>query len=328
MTLLLGQVVLGLALLIVGAEVMVRGASHLARSIGISSFVVGLTVVAFGTSAPELGVSLRDAYVAEGELAVGNIIGSNIANIGLILGVTALICPIAVKLGVVRREAMIMIVVTFAGMLAMLGGGIHRVAGGLLVLGLLVFTLRAYRAGRDASGEEQSELVKAAKELDEELHLQGTPPWWTSVLRVVAGLAMLYFGSDFLVGGSRGIAENLGVSEAVIGLTMVAFGTSVPELALSSVAAFRKQPDIAIGNILGSNIFNILCVLGIASLLAPDPLLVPPELWRRDIWVMLLFALLCIPVMTSQARITRLEGGLLLGLYLVYMGVIYWMNRG
>lgn len=317
------QLIGGLALLIFGAELMVRGAARLAHAIGISSFIVGLTVVAFGTSAPELGGSLRAAFENNGGLAIGNVIGSNIANICLILGAAAVICPVQVRLASIRRETVIMILAGVAGALSMLGGQTHRVAGALLVLGLAAFTVRAYREGRNAGPDEMSELARAAKELDEELDVQGRSNLLVAAGLVVIGLAMLFFGSGWLVSGSVVLAEMLGVSDAVIGLSMVAFGTSVPELSLSVIAALRRQPDIAIGNILGSNIFNILCVLGLTALLAPNPLPVPDEVWQRDIWVMLGVSLACLPLLGRVRRIARWEGVVLLGLYVLYIAALF-----
>lgn len=324
------QLVGGLALLVYGADVLVKGASRLARAFGISSFVVGLTVVAFGTSAPELGGSLRAVLEDDPGLAIGNVIGSNIANIGLILGVTAVICPIPVKLSVVRKEAIIMIVVTFGAVLLMLGGGASRLEGALLVAALIVFVVQAYRKGKhdgEADSSEASELARAAHELEAEIAGPAKTPIALSVAFVIAGLAMLFFGSGFLVDGASALAAMVGVPSAVIGLSLVAFGTSVPELALSALAALRKEPDIAIGNIVGSNIFNLLCVLGFTALLSPVQLAAPPGFWERDAPVMILLTVACLPIMLIGRRVSRIEGVLLLGLYAGYLGVLFATSR-
>ena len=319
----------GIALLVVGAEVLVKGAKRRATAMGISPFVVGLTVVAFGTSAPELGGSLGAVFKDEPGLAVGNVVGSNIANIGLILGVTAVICPIPVRLSVIRKEAVIMVAVTVGAVLLMLGGGAHRVEGAVLVAALLGFIAFAYLNGkRTADGEEASELVRAAQELDDEV---GASPGDTGIARsivyVVVGLAMLFFGSDLLVDGAKALATMLNVPAAVIGLSLVAFGPSVPALALSAIAAFRKAPDLAVGNIIGSNIFNLLCVLGFTALFSPVQLEAPEGFWNRDAPAMLLLTVACLPIMLVGRNISRIEGVLLLGLYGGYLGVLFATTR-
>lgn len=312
---------LGLGLLTFGAESLVRGAARLARRLGVSSFIVGLTVVAFGTSAPELGGSIQAAFQGNGDLAIGNVLGSNIANICLILGITAMINPIPVQLGVVRREVPLMILVSAFGALALLGSEVGRVSGLLLTIGLGLYIFRAYRVGKSETGDDLA--AAAAKELAEEVAADKTHPIWKDLLLVLIGLVCLVIGSKLLVDSAVTIAGALGVPSVVIGLTMVAFGTSVPELFTSVVAARRKQSDIAVGNILGSNVFNILCVLGISSLVSPKALPVPPEAFTRDLWVMLGVSLACVPIMLSRGRITRVEGFLLSGLYLLYVAVLY-----
>ncbi len=321
--------VLGIALLVLGADVLVKGAKRLARAAGISPFVIGLTVVAFGTSAPELGGSLGAVFKGEPALAVGNVIGSNIANIGLILGVTAIICPIPVRLSVIRKEAVIMIVVTVGAVLLMLGGGAHRIEGALLVASLFAFIVFAYLNGKKpADSSEASELVRAAQELDDELGASKPDQRiWVSIVFVLAGLAMLFFGSVLLVDGARALAEMVGVPTAVIGLSLVAFGTSVPELALSTIAALRKEPDIAVGNIIGSNIFNLLCVLGFTALFSPVQLPPPEGFWTRDAPLMILITVACMPIMLVGRNVSRIEGVLLLGLYTGYLGVLFVTSR-
>jgi cation:H+ antiporter len=319
------QLIAGLATLIIGAELVVRSASRLATAAGVSSFVVGLTVVAFGTSAPELGGSLGAALSNNPGLAIGNIVGSNIANILLILGMTAVICPIAVKFKVVRREVIQMIVVTIIAMALMLGDTIPRLGGVLLFLALIGFVVRSYLNGKN-DPEHAKEMEQAAKELVAEVTDGDRPPLAVSIAMLVIGVALLVFGANLLVGGATAVAKMFSVSDAVIGLTLVAFGTSVPELSLSVVAAIRKESDIAIGNILGSNIFNILCVLGITTMVSPNALAVPEDMWTRDLWVMLGASLACLPIFLAGGKVSRAEGILLLGLYSGYLGVVFVMG--
>lgn len=319
--------IVGLITLIFGSELLVRGASKLARSAGVSSFVVGLTVVAFGTSAPELGGSLGAALNDNGGLAIGNVVGSNIANICLILGVAALICPIPVRTSLVRREVIQMIAVTVAAMLIMIPAQMPRWGGGLLVVGLVVFIVRTYKNGK-RDPEQAKELERAAGALDDEVEAGVKTPIVLNVIFVILGIGLLVFGADKLVAGATSLAQMLKVPDAVIGLSLVALGTSIPELSLSVVAAIRKEPDIAIGNVLGSNIFNVLCVMGLTTLVSPHPMIVPEGMWTLDAWVMLGAALACVPLMFIGGRITRIEGALLLGLYVVYMGALYALRRG
>ncbi|MEO0511648.1 MAG: calcium/sodium antiporter [Planctomycetota bacterium] len=317
----IGIFVVGLMLLMLGAESLVRGAARIARSMGISSFIVGLTVVAFGTSAPELGGSLQAAYQGNPDIAVGNVVGSNIANICLILGMTAIVNPIPVTLAVVRREVPMMILVSAVGVLAMVNDEVGRLSGVMLVTVLAGYVLRAYFSGKHEDSE--GPVAEVAKELDEELIRSKSRPLWFNIMLVLVGLVLLVIGSKFLIDSSVRIAEALSVPSSVIGLTMIAFGTSVPELATSVVAALRKQSDIAVGNVLGSNVFNILCVLGITAVASPGPLTVPADMLRRDAWVMLGVAIACVPVMLTRGKISRAEGAMLLGLYVVYNVVLY-----
>jgi len=320
------QLIAGLVALVFGAEFLVRGASRLAEAAGVSSFVVG-PVVAFGTSAPELGGSLGAAIQGNTGLAVGNIVGSNIANILLILGLTAIICPIPVKFKVVKREVLQMIGITIVAMLLMLWDSIPRLGGVALFLGLLVFIVRSYKMGK-SDPEHAEEMQVAAKELATEVTHGTKRPLIVNLVMVAAGMFLLVIGASQLVGGATSVAKMFNVSDAVIGLTLVAFGTSVPELSLSVVAALRKESDIAIGNILGSNIFNILCVLGITTMVSPNPLVVPADMWTRDLWVMLGASLACLPILMSGGKVSRIEGIVLLGLYGVYLGTVFMMSGG
>jgi len=249
--------VIGFAGLFIGGELLVRGAVGIARKFGLSPLVIGLTVVGFGTSMPELLVSVQAALGGTPAIAMGNVVGSNIANILLILGVAAVIAPISIAFGPLRRDLAVMLAATLALWGMILGGYLGRIEGLILFAGLLAFLLAALRSG---SGEVDEKLVTA-----------DPPPLWRSVLIAVGGLAVLMISARLLIDSATEIARAFGISEAVIGLTIVAIGTSLPELATSVVAAMRKQADIAVGNVVGSNIFNILGILGITAFIAPIP---------------------------------------------------------
>jgi cation:H+ antiporter len=318
-------VLLAVALLVLtgGAELLVRGAVAVAKRLGVSSFFIGLTIVGFGTSTPELCTSLVAAWRGTGDIAVGNVVGSNIFNIALILGVTALISPIALRLELVRKEVAIVIGVALVPLAALATGGeLGRVAGCAMVLALVVYLWRGYVSGRR---EVQRELSEATvHEIEEEL-LVPERGWLahplTSLASIGAGLALLVGGSTLLVGAATGIARGLGVSDLVIGLTVVAAGTSAPELVTSLVAALRKHSDISVGNILGSNIFNILGILGITCVVMPQE--VSRQVLVLDVPVMIAVSLACIPIMRSGARISRGEGLLMLAGYAVYVYVLF-----
>ncbi len=309
----LARVLVGVLLLVLGAEWLVTGAARLAREFGVSPFVVGLTVVAFGTSAPELAASVRATVAGEGELAVGNVIGSNIANICLILGLTAMLRPVPVQSGVVRRDVPIVIGVTIGAIVTFVDGVIGRIEAAILASGIVAFTVFLVIAGR-------REVIEQALDEPEPVIRVGPSRLWL-VARTLIGMVALVLGADLLVDGATALAEAMGVPSVIIGLSLVAFGTSVPELATSLAAAIKRESDIAVGNILGSNVFNILCVLGISGLVRP--LDVPPLAMQRDAWVMLVVALACLPILGTARRISRLEGTLLFVTYLVYVIVIY-----
>jgi len=311
----------GLVLLVVGADLLVAGAVNIARSMGISPLVIGLTVVAFGTSAPELAASVRSALVGKGDLAVGNILGSNIANICLILGLTAIFRPIPIATGIVRRDVPIMIGVTALGILVLGGGTVSRFEGVILSLGIVGFVLYMFFEARregDAGEHHLGEIVG-----DEPKQQTNIP---ASVAILLAGIGLLVLGADVLVRGATSLATAMGVSSAVIGLSVVAFGTSLPELATSLTAAFKRESDLAVGNILGSNVFNLLCVMGLSAV--ARPLEVPAEAMARDVWVMGLASLACLPMLTSARRISRGEGTILFVFYVGYIAAIYWMKIG
>lgn len=320
----------GFLLLVVGAEALVRGAASLALRLGVSALVVGLTIVACGTSAPEMGVSVLAALGGSSDIAVGNVVGSNIFNVAVILGVAALICPIACNAAFIRRETPLMIGVCCLVPLAAwagagsvgAGGMLTRWTGGALVLLGVGYTALMYRASRreNAKVHEQFEQGAAPGEPAEKARRR---PVWADILYILAGLALLVVGSRMLVGGATTVARSLGVSDLVIGLTIIAGGTSLPELATSVVAALRKQPDIAVGNVVGSNIFNVLFILGVTALI--EPVGVSREVMVRDVPAMIAVAALCLPMMATGRRITRTEGAVLLT---AYAGYVAWLIIG
>lgn len=300
---------IGLGLLAAGAELLVRGASRLARAAGVSPLVIGLTVVAYGTSTPELTVSVQAAWRGAADLAVGNVVGSNIFNVLLILGVSALAAPLVVAAQIIRREVPIMIAVSVGLLVLALDGQLSRGDGTLLLGGIVAYTVLSIRASRRERAAVQAEFAGA---------LPGAAGGALgSVALVAAGLALLVVGTGSVVDNAVVVARSLGVSELVIGLTLVAGGTSLPELATSVLAAVRGQRDIAVGNIVGSNIYNILAILGAASLVAPVSVS-HAALWF-DIPVMIAVALACLPIFLSHARITRSEGVCFLAAYAAYI---------
>lgn len=301
----------GLALLTLGAEVLVRGASRTARALGLSPLFTGLTIVAYGTSMPELVVStvaeLRDLP----SVAMGNVVGSNIFNTGIVLGAAALIRPLPCQIKLVRLEMPLVVAITVALLLFSLDGRIATIEAASLLLGLVGYTYWAYRQG-------QREAVIAI--LDPQLAPSGGG-LGRSPLLVLVGLAMLVAGASWLVDGAIDLARLLGISEIVIGLTIVAAGTSLPEFATSVVAAARGETDIAIGNVLGSNIFNILGVVGLAGLISPID--VAAHFTRLDIPVAIAAGLACFPIVLRRGRISRRSGIVLLLGYIVYCALLY-----
>ena len=305
--------ILGLALLIGGAEFLVRGASRLATAVGISPLVVGLTVVAFGTSSPELAVSVMSAYAGQADLALGNVVGSNIFNVLVILGLSAVIVPLVVAQQLVRFDVPVMIGISLLMYALGMDGNIGRLDGLLLFSGVVAYTVFLIRQSR----RERSAEVRA----EYEAQFGGGDAkggWMRNTGLLVIGLAGLILGSHWLVESAVTIARVFGVSELVIGLTIVAMGTSMPEVATSVVAALRGERDIAVGNVVGSNIFNILCVLGLSSVVAPAGINVSGAALRFDIPVMIAVALACLPVFLRY-RITRVNGGAFLVYYAAYL---------
>jgi cation:H+ antiporter len=304
-------VIAGLATLVAGGESLVRGASALAAVLRISPLVIGLTVVAFGTSAPELAVSVQAAYAGSGDLAVGNLVGSNIANVLLILGLAALVAPLSVSSKLVRIDVPLVIGASFLLLLLGLDGDVDAWEGLLLLALLVAYNVWSIRQGRAESEEVQASFGSVA------------PPGRKSVLvhvaLVVLGLVLLGLGARWLVDGAVTIARFLGVQELVIGLTVVAIGTSLPELVTTLLAGLRGERELAVGNVVGSNLFNILGVLGLASVVAPDGIPVPEAALALDIPIMIATAVACLPIFFTGHRIARWEGGLFLFYYLAYL---------
>jgi cation:H+ antiporter len=301
----------GLALLLGGAEFLVRGASRLAAKVGVSPLVIGLTVVAFGTSAPELSVSLGSAFNGRVDIAFGNVVGSNIFNVLVILGLAALISPLAVNLQLIRFEVPLMVGISALVLLFGLDGVVNRWEGLLLFAGIIAYTVWAVRESR-----KESQAVKA--EFAKEYQAPAAASPWIQIGLIALGLAMLVLGAEWLVEGAVALATWAGLSELVIGLTIVAMGTSLPEVATSVVAALRGERDIAVGNVIGSNLFNIMAVLGLTAAVAPGGVAVSPAALNFDVPVMIAVSLVCLPVFISGAVIDRWEGGIFLLYYALY----------
>lgn len=304
----------GLIALIVGAELLVRGASRLALSFGISPLVVGLTVVALGTSSPELAVSVQSAWSGQADIAIGNAVGSNIFNVLFILGVSALITPLLVHQQLIRQEVPIMIGAALLLWALAADGGISRGDGLLLAALLLAYTTFIIRQSRRKTAETKAEYAEAMPGKDKAWDRH----WGVQALLVLSGLALLVMGSNWLVEAAVALARQLGMSELIVSLTIVAAGTSLPEVATSVLAALRGQRDIAVGNVVGSNIFNILAVLGISASIAPDGLAVAPAVLAFDLPVMVALTVACLPIFFTGNLIARWEGALFLAYYIAY----------
>lgn len=308
-----GLFLAGLAALVVGAESLVRGASRLALSLGISPLVVGLTIVAFGTSSPEVAVSIGAALGGNADLAVGNVVGSNVFNVLFILGVSALITPLVVHAQIIRQEVPIMVAASVLLLLTILDQRLGRGDAALLALLMLAYTVFLVVQSRRQTGATEAEFE------GEMPRPAGWDAHWSVQLGLVAaGLALLVLGSDWLVEAATTVARALGVSDLVIGLTIVAAGTSMPEVATSLLAAVRGERDIAVGNVVGSNTFNILGCLGISGLVSSGGLGIAPAVVSFDVWVMLAVALACLPIFLTGSEIARWEGALFLVYYAAY----------
>lgn len=308
----------GLVILIIGAEMLVRGASRAAAAFGVSPLVIGLTIVAIGTASPEIAVSIHAAASGQGDLTLGNVLGSNIFNILFILGVSSLVAPIAIARQLQRKDAPLMALISLLVLLLSMDGRLSVFDGVFLLALLVVYMVFALRQSRLESREVQKEYAAefAPK-------APGTPAamLW-NVLFIIAGLAFLVWGSEWLVDSAVRIAEWMGVSELVIGLTVVAVGTSLPEVATSVIAAVKGESDIAVGNAVGSNIFNLLGVLGIASLAAPGGIAVLPRVLQFDLPAMFFAAMVTVPIFLIRSYISRREGMLLLMYYAAYLAYV------
>ena len=309
---------LGLGALVVGAEALVRGAAKIALSLGISPLVVGLTIVAMGTSSPEVAVSVGAALSGSTDIAVGNVVGSNIFNVLFILGVSAVITPLIVHSQIIRQEVPIMIGASVILAVMILDGLLGRAESILLLVllvGYVVFLVRQSRA-EAAEIRDEYEGAEARRKSGWDSH------WAVQLLLIVAGLGLLVLGSDWLVDAAVAFARALGVSDLVIGLTIIAAGTSMPEVATSIMAAVRGERDIAVGNVIGSNTFNVLGCLGISGVVSTSGLGIAPALLNFDLWVMLAVAIACMPVFLLGRQIGRRRGLLFLAYYAAYVAYL------
>jgi cation:H+ antiporter len=310
--------ILGLAVISAGAELFVRGAARLAAMFGISSLIIGLTVVAFGTSAPEVAVVVQAGLQGQGDMAFGNIIGSNISNFMLILGISALLAPLVVSRRLIRLEVPLLLVISAVVFLAAFDGQISRGEGGLLILGAVAYTLFVIQQSRGENRRNKKPGSSVEDSGEEKGSAEPKGSWIRNLVMLLAGLAGLVLGANWLVTGASGMARILGISELVIGLTVVAVGTSLPELATSIAATLRGERDLAIGNVIGSNLFNLLLVLGVGAALVPQGLAVPSSSISFDIPVMIAVTAACLPIFFSGYIISRGEGFVLLVYYAAY----------
>jgi len=305
----------GLVALILGAEVMVRGGAEVAARLGISPIVIGLTVVSIGTSLPELAVGVVSVQDGSGALAVGNIAGTNMVNLLLILGLSALLVPLTMAARTLRFELPVMAGAAVLMLALSLDGTLSRVDGVILVAAAVAYTVAVIRAAR-------RETTAVVDEYDDEYRREDTVVRTRTPLHVVmmvGGIVVVVIGADWLVEGAVGMARGFGISDALIGLTVVAIGTSAPELVTTVVSTIRGNRDIAIGNLLGSSIYNILLILGTTCLVASEGLALPASLVRIDIPIMVAAALACIPIFLSGRRVSRGEGGAMVAAYLAYL---------
>jgi cation:H+ antiporter len=309
-----GWFLAGIIVLVVGAELVVRGGSRLAARLGVSPLVIGLTVVAIGTSTPELAIGIDAAVQGNGSLAVGNIAGTNTFNILFILGLTALLDPLAVHMQTLRFNLPVMIAVAGALLVMAWDGDLTRTEGVVMVGAALVYTAAVIRSSQRESRAVRERFTREYGAGTDARALRGVG-WNLSSLLV--GIAVIVVGADWLVAGAVGLARLLGVSEAFIGLTIVAIGTSAPELVTAIVSTLRKERDIAVGNLIGSSIYNIGVILGVTCLVSP--ISIESTLVRIDIPVMIAVMLVCVPVFASGHRVSRQEGTLFVTAYIVYL---------
>jgi cation:H+ antiporter len=304
----------GIGLLVGGAELLVRGAARLAGALGVPPLIVGLTVVAVGTSSPEIAVALQSSFSGQADIAFGNIIGSNIANVLLILGLAALIAPLAVPQLLIRQDVPLLIAISLLVIVLSLDGVLGWLDGALLVTGIIAYIVYVVRQSRKETAHVKAEY-DAEFGVDPRRVMQG---WMGHLAVALGGLGLLIVGAGWLVDGAVAFARVLGVSELVIGLTIVAVGTSLPEIATTILASLRGERDIAVGTIIGSCIFNLLLVLGLMPLVTPAGVVVPSSALNFDLPVMLATAVACLPIFSNGHTIYRWEGGLFLGYYAAY----------
>jgi cation:H+ antiporter len=315
------MIVAGLVFLVVGGELLIRGATRIAEWAGVSSLVIGLTVVAFGTSTPELVVSIKAGLSGNPNIAVANVVGSNIFNVLFILGICAMMLPLKVSSQLVRFDVPIMIFASLLTYALAWNGVLGPIEGVVLVLLLVAYTTFMIWKSRSESKAVKAEFeghYHAEQHAKEEAGQSATVRILTSLGYIAVGLVILIFGARWLVDGAVSLAKSFGVSDTVIGLTIVAAGTSLPEVAASVIATIKGERDIAIGNVVGSNIYNIFGILGVSSIVTPGGLLVAPEMFAFDIPVMIAVAVACLPIFFSGFSISRWEGALFLFSYVAY----------
>ncbi len=312
-------IIIGFIALVGGAELLIRGATRLALTVGISPLVVGLTVVAFGTSAPEAAVSLWSTLTGQPGIAVGNIVGSNIFNILFVIGLSALVVPLLVNQQLIRIDVPLMIAASIIFFLMSLDGKIGRIDGAILFAGIITYTVWAIMKSRSERKDVTDEYESEFGQSESELRRSSVP---TDIIVIIGGMLLLVIGSRFLVTGAVNIAEFLGVSELIIGLTIISIGTSLPEVVTSVLASIRKERDIAVGNAIGSNMFNIMAVFGLTGLVAPNGITIPLNALRLDMPIMIVVAIACLPIFFSGHKIARWEGALFFGYYLVYIAFL------
>ncbi|MCZ6560090.1 MAG: calcium/sodium antiporter [Gammaproteobacteria bacterium] len=300
----------GLALLLLGADFLVRGATSIGLRLGITPLVAGLTIVAFGTSSPELAVGVDSAYRGIGSMAIGSAVGSNICNIALVLGAAALVRPINIQSQLVRLDIPVMIFCSLLLMLMLVDGVLSALDGFFLIGGIAAYIFFSIYLARSEKKKIQDEFGEVVRD--------NLLAWWKEILLVVIGMGMLIYGGKILVDSAVGFAGNFNIAPAIIGLTVIALGTSLPELATAMVASYRQHGDIAIGTAVGSNIFNILAIIGISATVAP--LQMGAIKWP-DLAVMLAVSLILIPLVVSRRQLERWEGAFLLVIYVVYVSV-------
>ncbi len=308
--------ILGLVVVSFGADALVRGATSIAAALGISPLVIGLTVVSFGTSAPEAAVSVSSVWQGQGSLALGNVVGSNIFNSLMILGLAAVVSPLVVSRQVIRKEAPIMLLVSVLILPILMDSFLSRLEAAGLFMGLLIYTGWAVYSGKKAPAQEVEE-VEVPKDKT-----------WQSWSWLIGGAMLLVLGSNWMVDGAVEIARYLGLSELVIGLTIVSVGTSLPELATSISASMKKQPDIAVGNVVGSNLFNLLGVLGVAGLASSSGIEISFDAIAWDVGFVVFSALICLPILLTGMVISRLEGVLFLALYGLFLIRLFFDATG